>query len=71
MQPALRGSAQVEAAMIIPLVVLVIAGMINLGSGLYSKTAVSSAANEAAAKVIVKGGTIATESIMRGRWHIK
>ena len=68
---SVRGSAEVEAAIIIPLVVLIIAGMIDLGSALYSKTCVSSAANAAAAGVLVKGGALPTESILRARWHIK
>ena len=66
-----RASAQVEAALIIPLVILIIAGMIRLGTELYSRTAESSAVNVSYAEKLVCGGAIPTESILRGRWHIK
>ena len=71
MAPGLRGSAQVEAAMLVPLVVFIIAGMISLGSDLYAKTAKSSALNTAAAGALSRGGTLPAESILRGRWHLK
>jgi len=66
-----RGSAQVEAAMIIPLVVLLIAGMLKLGIHLSEKVETSSAGHSAAAENIIDGGALPAESILRGRWYIK
>ena len=66
-----RGSAQVEAALIIPLVILIVAGMIKIGMTLEQKVIVSSAENCAAAELLSRGGKIPTESILRGRWYIK
>ncbi len=66
-----RASAQVEAALIIPLVILIIAGMVKLGTDLYARTAESSAANAEYAEELAKGGSIPAEAILRGRWHIK
>ena len=69
--PSSKGSAQVEAALIIPLVILIIAGMINLCTALFGKTAESSAEGSAAASVLAEGGAVPTESILRGRWLLK
>ena len=66
-----RASAQVEAALIIPLVILIIAGMIRLGTSLYFRVTESSAENCLKAQVLADGGVIAAESILRGRWYIK
>ena len=65
-----RGSAQVEAALIIPLVILIIVGMVKLGIALYGEVLSSSAENAEAAASLATGGTIPTESILRLRWHI-
>ena len=69
--PSLRAGAQVEAALIIPLVILIIAGMIRLGTELFDRTAVSSAENCIRAEVLSGGGLIPAESILRGRWYFK
>ena len=66
-----RGSAQVEAALIVPLVILIIIGMIKTSITLEEKVVASSAENCAAAELLSRGGKVPTESILRGRWYIK
>lgn len=66
-----RASAQVEAALIIPLVILIIAGMIRLGSVLFARVAESSGENCIKAELLSGGGHIPAESILRGRWYFK
>ena len=66
-----RGSAEVEAALIIPLAVLVIAGMIRLSTELFDRTAAESVSNAQSAAELVEGGKLPTESILRGRWYLK
>ena len=66
-----RGSAQVEAALILPLVILIIVGMVKLGVRMQARVAENSAQNSLKASVLAEGGTIPTETILRGRWHIK
>ena len=70
-QASLRASAEVEAALIIPLVILIIAGMVKLGAALYAKVYESSAENCIKAEVLAGGGLIPAESILRGRWYFK
>ena len=67
----LRASTQVEAALIIPLVILIIAGMIRLGTAMFERVAVSSAENCIKAAVLSEGGLLPAESILRGRWYFK
>ena len=69
--PGSRGSAQVEAAILIPLVILVVAGMIKLSTELFDKVVVSSENGCSHASALATGGVVATESILRGRWHFK
>ena len=71
MRSSRRGSAEVEAALIIPLAVLIIVGMVRLGTELFDRTAADSLKNSEAAEELVGGGRIPTESILRGRWYIK
>ena len=66
-----RGSAEVEAALILPLAVLIIVGMLRLSTALYDNVVASSEENSSAAAVLVEGGRLPTESILRGRWHLK
>ena len=66
-----RGSAEVEAALIIPLAVLVIVGMIRLSTELFGRTAADSIRNAEAAAELVEDGKLPTESILRGRWYLK
>lgn len=69
--PSSRGSAEVEAALILPLVILIIVGMVKLSVTLCSKVELSSLAGSEAASSIAEGGTIPAESILRGRWYFK
>jgi len=66
-----RGSAQVEAALIIPLTVLIIVGMVKLSVSMYGRVTESSQAGSAAAELLSDGGLVPVESVLRGRWHIK
>ena len=66
-----KGSAQVEAAIIVPLVILLIVGMLKLGLQLEEMVEISSMAHSAASADIVDGGSLPAESILRGRWYIK
>ena len=66
-----RGSAQVEAALIIPLAVLVIVGMLRLSTTLFYKVSESSVMNSAAAAELAEGGKLPVEKILRGRWYLK
>ena len=65
------GSVEVEAALILPLTILVIVGMMRLSTTLYEKTAAASLENSRAAQELVEGGALPTESILRGRWYLK
>ena len=66
-----RASAQVEAALIIPLVVLITVGMVRLGTAMFGRVAESSAENCVKAASLSEGGRIPAESILRGRWYFK
>ncbi len=66
-----EGSAQVEAALIIPLVILIVVGMIKLGTLLCEKVETSSSEHAAYAQELTEGGRIPAEKILRGRWYIK
>lgn len=66
-----RGSALVQASIIIPLIVLIIVGMISLGNDLCEKVETSSAEHCAAVEDIIDGGTIPPESVIRGKWYFK
>ena len=66
-----RGSAQVEAALIIPLVILLIAGMIELGMTLEERVRISSIRNAEQAENIIDGGRFPAEAILRGKWYFK
>ena len=71
LRPNSKGSAQVEAALIIPLVVLIIVGMIELGTLLEKKVETSSLQHASEAAVITEGGTFPAETILRGKWYFK
>ena len=60
-----------EAALLIPLVILIIAGMIRLGGQLCEKVETSSAAHAAYAVELTEGGKLPPEKILRGRWYLK
>ena len=69
--PASRGSAEGEAALIIPLVILIIVGMVKLGIQLYEKVDSSSAEHQIYAQELAGGGKIPEESLLRARWYFK
>ena len=60
-----------EAALIIPLVILIVVGMIKLGTQLVGKVEVSSSEHAAYAQELTEGGKLPAEKILRGRWYIK
>ena len=68
---AFRASAQVEAALIVPLVILIIAGMVRLGSAMLARVAESSGENCIKAELLSGGGYVPAESLLRGRWYFK
>ena len=60
-----------EAALIIPLVILIIAGMIELGWKLCEKVEISSSEHTVYARELTEGGKLPPDKILRGRWYIK
>ncbi len=62
------GSSAVEAALIYPLIILIIAGLISIGSDMSGKVVSSSAAHALAARESCEDETVSAEDIMRGRW---
>ena len=60
-----------EAALLFPLVILMIAGMIRLGGQLCEKVQKSSSEHTAYAIELTEGGKLPPEMILRGRWYIK
>ena len=60
-----------EAALIIPLVILIIAGMVRLGIQLYEKVDLSSLEHQLYAEELAGGGKIPEESVLRARWYFK
>ena len=60
-----------EAALIIPLVILIIVGMIEIGMTLEERVQISSTEHAAQAADITDGGRFPAEAILRGKWYIK
>ena len=60
-----------EAALIIPLVILIIVGMVKVGIQLYEKVDASSLEHTAYARELAGGGKIPEESMLRARWYVK
>ena len=60
-----------EAALIIPLVILLIVGMIELGMTLEERVQTSSIQHAAQAEDITDGGRFPAEIILRGKWYFK
>ena len=69
--PSSRGSAEVEAALIIPLVILIIVGMVKLGVQLFEKVDASCLEHQAYAEELAGGGKIPEESVLRTRWYFR
>ena len=54
-----------------PLVILIIAGMVRLGSAMFARVAESSGENCIKAELLSGGGYVPAESLLRGRWYFK
>lgn len=65
-----RGSASVEAALVFPLIILIAAALISIGSGLYESVKSTSLSHMEKARQEAEGSVISAERIMRGRWII-
>ena len=60
-----------EAALLIPLVILIVVGMIRLGGLLCEKVEKSSSEHTAYASELTEGGKLPAEKILRVRWYIQ
>ena len=60
-----------EAALLFPLVILIIVAMVGLGFRLCEKVETSSAAHSIDAHSLSLGGKIPEESVLRGKWYLK
>ena len=60
-----------EAALIFPLVILAVVGMIKLGTELCAKVEKSSAEHVLYAQEYAEGGKLPAEKILRGKWYVK
>jgi hypothetical protein len=56
----IRGQALVETALILPLFLVLMMGLLDLGRAIWATTSLASAAREAARFAIVHGGTFST-----------
>lgn len=68
---AKRGSSTVEAAIVFPLIILITAGLITIGSSNCKKVRDDSDKNIAAAELALDQKLLTVENIMRGRWILK
>ncbi|MCF0151391.1 MAG: pilus assembly protein [Firmicutes bacterium] len=68
---AKEGSTFVEAAFVFPLVVLITAGLIDLGSGLHCAVKEDSLRHRQQAEEEVQSLAVPTEAILRGRWVLR
>ena len=62
------GSAVVEAAMVFPLVVLLIAGLIGLSLQILEETEEDALRHRGEARDALDPGILSTENILRGVW---
>ena len=65
-----EGSAVVEAALVFPLVVLIIAGVISLSLGVMEETKEDALHHRTEAREALDPRILSTENIMRGVWLI-
>ena len=65
-----EGSAAVEAAMVFPLVVLIIAGVIGLSLGVLEETREDALRHRTEAREALDPRILSTENIMRGVWLV-
>ena len=66
-----RGSAQVEAAMIVPLLILIIAMIIRVGIGQTDSVQVNADRHREQAAGICAGKACSPENLLRGKWMLK
>ena len=62
-----RGSAMVEAAMVFPLVILIVAGVIMTGLKMYSHVRADAVFHKSEAQAELM---ITAEDILRGKWTV-
>lgn len=65
-----EGSTAVEAAMVFPLVVLIIAGVIGLSLGVLEETREDALRHRTEAREALDPRILSTENIMRGVWLV-
>ena len=65
-----EGSAAVEAALVFPLVVIIIAGVISLSLGVMEETRTDALRQRTEAREALDPRILSTENIMRGVWLI-
>ena len=65
-----EGSAVVEAALVFPLVVLIIAGVIGLSLDVMEETRADALRHRTEARAALDPRILSTENIMRGVWLI-
>ena len=65
-----EGSAVVEAALVFPLVVMIIAGVISLSLGVMEETKADALRHRTEARETLDPRILSTENIMRGVWLI-
>ena len=66
-----KGSAIVEAAMVLPVVILIIAAIIDCGLQLYSNVKISSENHIAEADADIEGKELDVPDILRTGWVFK
>ena len=62
------GSAVVEAALVYPLVVLILAGLISLSLNIMEQTGADAARHREEALRSLEPGLLTTENVLRGVW---
>ena len=65
-----NGSAIVEAALVFPLVVMIIAGVISLSLGVMEETRTDALRHREEAREALGPRILSTENIMRGVWLV-
>lgn len=66
-----NGSATVQAAMIFPVLILIVAGMISIGLSMYEDVKSDSQLHRDEMLSEVNAGGIDISLIMRGKWILK
>lgn len=66
-----RGSASIEASLVIPLLILIIAGLIKIGTVFEKRVIDESLRCRAEGAQISEDSLTNTEDIIRGRWIIQ